>query len=106
MSTETRISWTDHAWNPWEGCDRVSPGCANCYMFDLLKRYGRDPSTLRRTKSWQQAERWNEEAGRAGRIDRVFTCSLSDFFHADADAWRPEAWELIRRCTRTCTSRC
>jgi protein gp37 len=29
---------------------------------------------------------------------RVFTCSLSDFFHPGADAWRPEAWDIIRDC--------
>jgi protein gp37 len=28
----------------------------------------------------------------------VFTCSLSDWFHQDADDWRPEAWQVIRHC--------
>jgi hypothetical protein len=28
------------------------------------------------------------------RRDIVFTCSLSDFFIRDADAWRPRAWEV------------
>src|SRR5262249_55521643 len=27
-----------------------------------------------------------------------FTCSMSDFFHQGADAWRPEAWKIIRAC--------
>jgi len=27
---------------------------------------------------------------------RVFTCSESDFFHVKADAWRPDAWDVIR----------
>ena len=27
----------------------------------------------------------------------MFTCSLSDFFHREADIWRDEAWEVIRR---------
>jgi protein gp37 len=98
MSKRTGISWTDHTWNPWEGCGKVSPGCANCYMFEQLRRYGRDPGRVRRTKTWADAQRWNEEARRAGRIDKVFTCSLSDFFHEGADAWRPEAWALIGRC--------
>jgi protein gp37 len=43
-------------------------------------------------------ERWNEEARQARRIDMVRICSGNDFFHKDADAWRAEAWELIRRC--------
>jgi len=99
MSKKTGIAWTDHTWNSWEGCSKISPGCASCYMFDQLRRYGRDPSNVRRTKTWKDPERWNEEARRAGRTDRVFTCSLSDFFHEGADAWRPEAWGVIRRCT-------
>lgn len=98
MGKETGISFTDHTWNPWEGCDRVSPGCANCYLFEQLKRNGRDPGKVRRTRTWKAPERWNEEANRAGRIDKVLTCSLSDFFHEGADAWRPEAWKVMRRC--------
>lgn len=31
------------------------------------------------------------------RREMIFTCSLSDFFHQDADRWRPLAWEVIRR---------
>ena len=32
-------------------------------------------------------------------IDRefVFSCSISDFFIEEADAWRDEAWEIIRK---------
>ncbi len=28
--------------------------------------------------------------------DRVFVCSISDFFHKDADQWRPAAWAVIK----------
>lgn len=31
MGTKTGIDWTDHTWNPWQGCRKVSAGCANCY---------------------------------------------------------------------------
>ena len=39
----TGIGWTDETWNPTTGCDRVSPGCDNCYalvMAGRLKRMG------------------------------------------------------------------
>ena len=36
----------------------------------------------------------------AGRIERVFTCSWSDWFHKDADGWRPEAWQLVKNCPK------
>ena len=98
MSEKTGISWTEHTWNPWEGCTRISPGCANCYMFAQLERYGRDPSQPRRTKTWDDPARWDAVAAEAGKPALVFTCSLSDWFHEAADAWRPEAWEVIRSC--------
>jgi protein gp37 len=31
MGTKTGIEWTDHTFNPWIGCTKVSAGCANCY---------------------------------------------------------------------------
>jgi len=50
-----------------------------------------------KTKDWSHPERWDRQARQAGERQRVFTCSLSDFFHPGADAWRREAWEIIRR---------
>lgn len=31
MSDKTAIEWADATWNPILGCDRVSPGCDDCY---------------------------------------------------------------------------
>jgi protein gp37 len=38
MSATTAIEWTGTTWNPTTGCDRVSPGCDNCYALRLAKR--------------------------------------------------------------------
>ena len=35
---ESAIEWTEMTWNPSTGCDRVSPGCDNCYAMTLSKR--------------------------------------------------------------------
>lgn len=32
------IEWTGSTWNPTTGCDRISPGCDNCYALTLAKR--------------------------------------------------------------------
>jgi protein gp37 len=107
VSAHSLIEWTDASWNPWRGCDKVSPGCAHCYMFRDQKRYGRDPSTVVRAAPGtfyapHNARRWDEQRlgieREQGRRMRVFTCSWSDFFHPDADEWRDEAWSLIRNC--------
>jgi protein gp37 len=90
MGQSSGIEWTESTWNPWHGCLRVSPGCAHCYMYRDKKRYGQDPSVVSRSKTTFEAPlRW------PGRR-MIFTCSWSDFFIEEADAWRREAWDIIR----------
>jgi protein gp37 len=91
MGEQTGIQWTDHTWNPWYGCVHVSEGCFNCYMFREQVRYGRNPAIVNRAQppTFNSPLKW--------KTGRVFTCSWSDFFISDADAWRDEAWEIIRR---------
>jgi protein gp37 len=106
MGDQSSIEWTDATVNFWRGCDKVSPGCAHCYMFDGQRRYGRDPSVVVRASrpvfnaplspKWRRRARAIAEA--EGRRMRVFTCSWSDFFHEDADPWRDDAWDIIRSC--------
>jgi len=92
MGKVTGIQWTDSTWNPWRGCVKVSPGCKNCYMFRNQRRYGKDPSVIVRTNpnTFKAPLKWLDPA-------RVFTCSWSDFFIEQADEWRDEAWNIIRR---------
>lgn len=81
-------------WNPWHGCTKVSAGCDNCYMFRDKQRYGQDPEVVVRSKStFTDPLKWQ----RKGVTGLVFTCSWSDWFHIDADAWRDEAWAIIKQ---------
>lgn len=89
MSEQTKISWTQSSWNPWVGCTEVSAGCDHCYARTLTERFGGNFSVLRRTKTFRDPLKWKEPK-------LIFTCSMSDFFHVDADRWRDEAWEIIR----------
>ena len=91
MGENSGIAWTNHTWNPWQGCHKVSAGCENCYMEREKLRYGQDPHVVKRSA--------RQTFNLPLRLDsgRVFTCSWSDFFIAEADEWRPEAWEIIRR---------
>jgi len=99
VSDRTIIAWTERTWNPWRGCTQISPGCAHCYMFTAQRRYGMDPEVVLRSQTtFTKPRRWNRAAERAGKPERVFTCSWSDWFHEAADAWRPEAWTIVREC--------
>jgi protein gp37 len=91
MGEITDIGWTEATWNPWYGCTKISPGCKFCYMYREMQRYGRDPYKVQRSKTTFNAPlKWKEPR-------MVFTCSWSDFFIESADAWRTEAWEIIRK---------
>lgn len=92
MGKNTVIDWTDHTWNPWQGCRKVSAGCENCYMYREKRRFGQVPSSVIRSssKTFKSPLKWKEQA-------KVFVCSWSDFFIEEADHWRDEAWEIMER---------
>jgi protein gp37 len=99
MAENSKIGWTHHTMNFWWGCNKVSPECASCYIGPIMRRGGREPfARPMRTVNWCGPAKWDKRAGQAGVRERVFTCSMSDFFHDGADAWRPEAWDTIRDC--------
>lgn len=86
-------------WNPWHGCIKISEGCENCYMYYLDKtRSGKDGSHIYRTGSGfnypLQKDRYGNYKIKSGEEIRV--CMTSDFFLAEADKWRDEAWDIIR----------
>lgn len=97
MGTETNIAWTDHTWNPWHGCRKVSQGCKYCYMYRDKARYGQDPTQVVRSKdaTFHAPLQWERADAEAGIQRRVFTCSWSDFFIEEADAWRDEAFAIM-----------
>lgn len=97
MGEKTAIGWANvpgyngATWNPWQGCTKVSAGCKNCYMYTEKRRYGQDPTIVIRS----QSKTFNLPA-RLKEPHSFFVCSWSDFFHKDADNWRPEAWQIMR----------
>lgn len=95
MADKSNIEWTEATWNPWYGCLKVSPGCKFCYMYREMERYGRDPRVVTRSKTkFEDPLTW-VRTGKAPKF--CFTCSWSDFFIEQADEWRAEAWEIIRK---------
>jgi protein gp37 len=98
MGDQTGIGWTQRTWNPVIGCTQIDPGCDNCYMARWATRFGRDPWTLTRAApaTFNAPLKWDREGE-----SLVFTCSLSDWFHKDADAHRAAMWAIIRRTQRT-----
>lgn len=104
MAENTKIEWADHTFNPWIGCQKVSPACDNCYAEAFMdKRLGQvqwgPHGERKRTveSNWRKPRSWNRKAAAAGRKDRVFCASLADVFdNAVPDTWRDDLWDLIR----------
>lgn len=105
----SKIAWTDHTLNPWMGCQRVSPGCENCYAETLVTNrmkldvWGPPRTTGRKRTSealWKQPIRWNNHARKTGVRTKVFCASLADVFedHPMVDPWRKELFSLIEAC--------
>ena len=87
MANNSSIEWTEATWNPVTGCDKVSPGCANCYaerMAGRLLAMGQanyangfaltlQPHMLEAPLKWRKPQ-------------RIFVNSMSDLFHVDVPA--------------------
>jgi protein gp37 len=83
-------------WEPWSGCYKVSDGCTYCYFYGpYSKRYG-----LNNVKKTDEFDKPVAKTARgtpkiqSGKI--VATCFATDFFIAEADGWRAEAWAMIK----------
>jgi len=91
MSGLSSIEWTDKTWNPTTGCTRVSPGCKNCYAFQLHDM--RHAAHIAGKKvAPQYAKPFKELQLFDDRLTdplgwrkpcRVFVNSMSDLFHKD-----------------------
>ncbi|WP_441460276.1 phage Gp37/Gp68 family protein [Burkholderia thailandensis] len=109
MSENSKIEWTDHTFNPFIGCTKVSPGCDNCYAEHLMDTrlhkvvWGVHGERVRTSAAtWREPIRWNarhaEFFAAHGRRQRVFCASLADVFDNAVDpAWRADLFTLIAR---------
>lgn len=93
MSEKTNIQWTDVTWNIARGCTKVDEDCKFCYMYrDSFDSTRYNPLQVVRTKTVFNLPLRIKEPS------KIFTCSLTDFFHEDIDSYRNEAWDIIRKC--------
>lgn len=110
MGTDTGIEWTDHTFNPWWGCTRVSPGCEHCYAETMDKRWAADgkghwgpraPHRFFGGGHWQDPIKWERDAERAVKRARVFCASMADVFEdrLELDGPRARLLRLIERTT-------
>lgn len=78
----SQIEWTESTWNPVSGCNKVSPGCKNCYAERMSKRL----QAMKVEKYKDAFElRIHEDALIAPlnwkKPRKIFVNSMSDLFH-------------------------
>lgn len=106
MSQQTIIAWTDHTFNAWMGCTRVSEGCRYCYAADLTKNrmglnlWGKTAPRQITKSPWKNLWHWNLKARSEGVVRKVFCGSLMDWAEDRQDLTEPRArmWKAIRSC--------
>lgn len=100
--TKTAIEWTEHTWNPVTGCDKVSPGCDNCYAERMAARL-QAMGSARYTNGFQLTlhEDKVSEPLRWSKPRLVFVNSMSDLFHPDVpDSFIEDVFAVMTQASR------
>jgi protein gp37 len=106
MGSQTRISWANRTFNPWEGCTAISPACDGCYAAARDRRLhgGRHwqpdgPRLAHVEQYWDNLRLWQRDAAQRGERQRVFVGSLCDIFEQRRDlplqSLRERLWRTI-----------
>ena len=97
MSENSKIEWCHHTVNFWWGCEKCSPGCANCYAEEIARRFGKGKATwgsggkrmIRRGTPVAELLRLDKSARKRGVRERVFINSMSDTFEDRPELFAP-----------------
>ena len=86
-------------WNPWHGCHKISAGCQHCYVYRRDGSFEKDSSKVIQNADFDLPVKLARDKTYKLQSDGeyVYTCLTSDFFIEEADEWRGECWEMIRR---------
>lgn len=115
--SKTKIEWTavqapDGTWlpgetfNPWWGCQAVSPACKNCYAETFDHRLGGDhwgpnaPFRFFPDAHWDAPRKLNAKAAKLGIRLRVFCGSMCDWLQDRPELEAPRA-RLLRLIDET-----
>jgi protein gp37 len=99
MANGTTIEWTESTWNPLTGCNKISPGCKNCYAERLAKRlqamgqrnYANGFRLTLHESALELPLRWK-------RPQTIFVNSMSDLFHEDVpEEFIQRVFDVMRR---------
>lgn len=84
-------------WNPWRGCRKCSEGCLHCYIHKGDQKRNIDTSDIHKTKDFYRPLETYKNKNYKIKSGLVYVCFSSDFLIEEADKWRLECWNMIRK---------
>jgi protein gp37 len=94
---DTSISWTNKAWDPVTGCNKVSAGCKNCYAETIANRFWKDrkfTDVICHEDRLDIPLHWRKPA-------KIFVNSMSDLFHEKVtEDFILRVFNVMRKCNQ------
>lgn len=84
-------------WNPWRGCKKCSEGCLHCYIHKGDAKRGVDTGNIILTKDFKKPIETLKNGNYKMKSGIVYTCFSTDFLIEEADLWRGECWQMIKK---------
>lgn len=96
---KSTIEWTEATWNPVTGCNKISPGCKNCYAERMAKRLkAMGQSNYRNGFKLTLQPQMLEVPLRWKRQQTIFVNSMSDLFHKNVPLeYIQEVFDVMKR---------
>ena len=88
------------SWNPWHGCKRYSEGCRFCYMYFLDEARGVPEKSFEIKKTndfYKPIAKYKNGLYKIPSGSYLKINMTSDTFLEEADEWRKEMWDIIRK---------
>lgn len=81
---KTKIEWCDYTFNPWIGCQKVSPACDNCYADRLCRRFSKDCFGTGKDRIRTGDKNWEKMVSLNRRIaNRIYSHTADGFIKND-----------------------
>lgn len=85
-------------WNPWRGCHKYSEGCKFCYVHKGdIKRNINTNVIVKTDKFYDPIQKTKKGEYKIKSGQTVYLCFSSDFLIEEADTWRHECFEMMKK---------
>lgn len=84
-------------WNPWRGCKKCSEGCLHCYIHKGDAKRNINTNAIIKTKDFEKPIETLKNGAFKIKSGIVYLCFSTDFLIEEADAWRKDCWDMIKK---------